>query len=228
MHILWQAPVSGHSFMFVIKSPYFIHLSPAPEFPTTFPNYEIHEQGLTDLRRLPPLSTSPSPQANGFSGANSIRSPMASCLNWKEKCKSYEKRLKATKSLWLRIIVRTQTKYEIKSEILLGYKNRTQIRGCCPKLTNHLQACHRHCCSSGLYHMHPIILPSEHWGRRSCLGIQSNMCRPSSPKILSRIPLPWSMASRGIEPHAPAKKETDELGSWTSATIMRGCIQQPL
>jgi len=73
--------------MSVIKPSDFIHLSIAQKFPTMFPNYEILEQGPTDSRRLPPLSTSPRPQgdqwqpssqSNGFSGANSIRSPMAS------------------------------------------------------------------------------------------------------------------------------------------------------
>ena len=97
--------------MFICIKPFdSIHLSIAPQFPTGFPNYEIHERyspqpsfpyfssrsttpniiGPTDSRRLPPLSTSPGPQvdrwqqpsylpqSNGFSGANSIRSPTAS------------------------------------------------------------------------------------------------------------------------------------------------------
>ena len=109
-HIPRRAPVSRRSFVFDIKPFDFIHLSIAPQFPTGFPNYEIHERyspqpsfpysssrsttpnitGPTDPRKLPPLSTSPGPQvdrwqqpsylpqSNGFSGANSIRSPTAS------------------------------------------------------------------------------------------------------------------------------------------------------
>jgi len=100
---LRRTPVSSHSFMFVIKPSDFIHLSIAPQFPTTFPNYERYSpqssfhayssrsttpniSGPTDSRELPPLSipadrwqpSSYLPQSNGFSGANSIRSPTAS------------------------------------------------------------------------------------------------------------------------------------------------------
>ena len=110
VHIPRRAPVSRRSFVFDIKPFDFIHFSIAPQFPTGFPNYEIHERyspqpsfpysssrsttpnisGPIDSRRLPPLSTSPGPQGdrwqqpsylpqpNGFSGANSIRSPTAS------------------------------------------------------------------------------------------------------------------------------------------------------
>ena len=110
VHIPRRAPVSRRSFVFDIKPFDFIHFSIAPQFPTGFPNYEIHERyspqpsfpysssrsttpnisGPIDSRRLPPLSTSPGPQgdrwqqpsylpqSNGFSGANSIRSPTAS------------------------------------------------------------------------------------------------------------------------------------------------------
>jgi hypothetical protein len=63
-HILRRAPVSSHLFMFVIKPSDFIHLSIAQKFPTMFPNYERLEQGPTDSRRPPPLSTSPRPQGD--------------------------------------------------------------------------------------------------------------------------------------------------------------------